>query len=86
MAATFLVENYSPGLSVEGFEAASYRLSAEADAMTREGKVVQVLRSTIVPADESLICVCSAESRALVCEAFRRAGVSFDRISEALTR
>jgi hypothetical protein len=54
--------------------------------MTREGKVVQILRSTIVPADESLICVFSAESQALVREAFRRAEVSFDRISEALTR
>jgi hypothetical protein len=86
MAATFLVENYSPGLSLEGLEAASARLSAEADAMTREGKVVQILRSTIVPADESLICVFSAESQALVREAFRRAEVSFDRISEALTR
>jgi uncharacterized protein DUF4242 len=86
MTATFLVENYSPGLSVEGLEAASARLSAEADAMTREGKIVQILRSTIVPADESLLCVLSAESRALVCEACRRADVSFDRISEVLTR
>jgi hypothetical protein len=52
--------------------------------MTRAGKAVRCLRSTIVPADESFLCVIEAASEELAREAYARAGVSFDRISPAL--
>lgn len=85
MNGTFLVENYSPGMSVEQFEAASDRVCAEVEALARVGKRVRMVRTAIVPADEALLCLVDAASEDLVREAFVRAGVSFDRISPALT-
>ncbi len=86
MSGTFLVENYSPGMSVDGLEAASGRIRAEVEALARVGKRVKVLRTAIIPGDESLLCLLDAASEDLVREAFIRADVTFDRISPALTR
>ena len=85
MDATFLVENYSPGLSVAELEAAERRLCVEVEALARVGRRVQVLRTAIVPCDEALLCLLRAASEELVREAFLRAEVSYDRISPALS-
>ena len=85
MDATFLVENYSPGLSVAELEAAKRRLCVEVEALARVGRRVRVLRTAIVPCDEALICLLHAASEDLVREAFLRADVPFDRISPALS-
>lgn len=85
MNGTFLVEKYSPGLPLEQFEAASDRIRAQADASCRVGKRVRVLRSTIVPRDEALLCLLDASSEDLVRDVFLQAGVAFDRISPALS-
>ena len=42
------------------------------------------LRSTIVPADEALLCVLEAGSEELVREVYARAGVPFERLSVAI--
>jgi hypothetical protein len=42
------------------------------------------LRSTIVPADEALLCVLEAGSEDLVRELYVRAGVPFERLSVAI--
>lgn len=85
MNGTFLVENYSPGTSVDDLEAAGRRVCAEVEALARVGKRVRMLRTAVVPGDEALLCLLDASSEALVREAFCRAGVPFDRISPALT-
>jgi hypothetical protein len=45
---------------------------------------VRYVRSTIVPADESLLCLLEAATEELVHETYVRAGIPFDRISPAI--
>lgn len=81
---TFLVEHYWPGVSVEAFRAAADRVRAAAEAMALAAAPVHFLHSTLVPEDESAFCVFSAASAELVEEAYRHAGVEFERIVDAL--
>ena len=53
--------------------------------MEREGKPVRHVRATIVPVDESFLCVFEAPPEELVREADARAGVPFERISAAIS-
>jgi hypothetical protein len=78
---TFLVEHYRPGVTIGGFGDATRRVRASAEAMAAP---IAFLHSTLVPEDETAFCVFSAQSRGLVEEAYRRAGVSFERIVAAL--
>jgi hypothetical protein len=80
----YLVEHYSPGLTVDRLGCRAVRLRETAVAMGREGMAVRYLRSTIVPADEALLCVLEADSEELVREVCVRAGVPFDRLSVAI--
>jgi hypothetical protein len=82
---TFLVENYSPGSSLDALEAARRRLCVEVEGLARVGKRVRMLHTAIVPQDEALLCLLDAASEDLVREAFARAGVPFARISSALS-
>ena len=82
---TYLVEHYRPGLTVDGLKQWAGRVHEATDELEREGKDVRYLRSTIVPADESLLCVFEAANEELVREAYARAGLSFDRLSVALS-
>jgi Protein of unknown function (DUF4242) len=80
----YLVEHYSPGLTVDGLVRRAARVRETALEMRGEGKWVRYLRSTIVPADEALLCVFEAGSEGLVREAYARAGVPFERLSVAI--
>jgi hypothetical protein len=80
----YLVEHYSPGLTVEGLGRWAARVREMAFTMRREGKEVRYLRSTIVPADEALLCVFEADSEELVRETYARAGIPFERLSVAI--
>jgi hypothetical protein len=80
----YLVEHYAPGRSVDGLTSWTARVRTTAVAMAREGRAVHYLRSTIVPADEALLCVVEADSEELVREVCARAGVSFERLSLAI--
>ena len=80
----YLVEHYSPGLTVAGLASRAARVREIADAMGDEGRPVHYLRSTIVPADEALLCVLEADSEELVREVYARAGVPFERLSAAI--
>ena len=79
---TFLVEHYRPGLTADGAWAALVRETT--GEMEREGKPVRYLRATIVPTDESLLCVFEATSEQLVREAYARAGIPFERITAVI--
>jgi hypothetical protein len=81
---TYLVEHYRPGLTVEELGAWAARVRATTDEMEREGKAVRYLRSTIVPTDESLLCVLEAASEDLVREAYARAELPFERITAVI--
>jgi len=81
---TFLVEHYRPGLDVEELRCWSERVRETVAELEREGKPIRFLRSTIVPRDESFLCVLEAVSEELIREAYARAGIPFERISTAL--
>jgi Protein of unknown function (DUF4242) len=81
---TYLVEHYRPGLTTDGLQQWAARVRETAGGMEREGKSVRYLRSTIVPADESLLCVLEAASEELVRELYARACIPFDRLSIAI--
>jgi hypothetical protein len=81
---TYLVEHYRPGLPVEGLKEWAARVRETVEQLERDGKPVRYLRSTIVPADESFLCVLEAASEGLVRDAYAQAGIPFERISTAL--
>jgi hypothetical protein len=76
----FLVEHYWPGVTEEAFRHAAGLVRASADRL--DG--IRFLHSTFVPEDEAAFCVFAASSSSLVAEAYRRAGVPFERILDAL--
>jgi hypothetical protein len=80
----YLVEHYSPGLTVDGLGWRAARVRETAAVMGSEGRAVRYLRSTIVPADEALLCVFEAGSEELVREVYARACLPFERLSSAI--
>jgi Protein of unknown function (DUF4242) len=81
---TYLVEHYRPGVTVAGLRRWAARLRDTAAEMEREGRSVRYVRSTIVPADESLLCLLEAADEELVRETYARAGISFERLSAVI--
>jgi Nickel responsive protein SCO4226-like len=81
---TYLVEHYRPGLGVDGLRQCAARVRDTAVEMERAGSPVRHVRSTIVPADESLFCVFEAASEELVRQTYKRAGVPFERLSAVI--
>jgi hypothetical protein len=81
---TFLVEHYWPGVTEDGFASAAASLRVAADAIAADGGFLRYLHSTLVPEDEAAFCVFEAESRAVVEQAYARAGVVFERILDAV--
>jgi len=80
----YLVEHYAPGLTVDGLGCWAALVREAAVVMGNEGRAVRYLRSTIVPADEALMCVFEADSEELVRDVYARAGVPFERLSVAI--
>lgn len=73
---TFLVEHYLPGRHLAELEAFARRIQA--------AEAVSVLQTTVVPVDESVLCVIAAVSEEEVRAAYARTGLHFDRISAAI--
>jgi hypothetical protein len=80
---TFLVEHYWPGVTAASFEAAAERVRASAVELEADTGI-RFLHSTLVPEDEAAFCVFAASSQDVVAEAYRRAGVPFERILDAV--
>lgn len=80
----FLVEHYRPGITVEGFRETTERLRQMAKELTSSTSPIGILHTTLVLEDESAFCLFHAPSRAIVEEAYHRAGVPFERIVDAL--
>ena len=81
---TFLVEHYRPGLTADELGTWAARVRDTAGEMEREGKPVRYVSATIVPTDESLLCVFEAASEQLVREAYARARIPFERITAVI--
>ncbi len=81
---TFLVEHYWPGVTAAAFDTAAQRVRESAEVLAAQGKRVRFLHSTLVPDDEAAFCVLSAESQALVDETYRRAGIGYERVLDAI--
>lgn len=81
---TYLVEHYRPGVPAEELRRGAAQVREIVDALEREGTPVRYLNATIVPIDESFLCVLESASEELVRDAYTRAGISFERISTAI--
>ena len=81
---TFVVEHYWPGVAVEEFTETADRVRASTQELGDGTAGIRFLHSTLVPEDEAAFCVFAAASSALVEEAYRRAGVSFERIVDGV--
>jgi len=81
--ADFLAEVYTPRLDGAALAKLVARLKAVAETMSAETPVAY-LRSIHVPEDETCFHLFEAESAEVVYEAGRRAGLTFDRVAEAV--
>lgn len=79
-----MVEHYWPGVTAAEFAAAAEQVQARVEELARAGKRVRYLHSTLVPEDEAGYGVLESDSRALVEEAYARAGVPFERVVESI--
>jgi uncharacterized protein DUF4242 len=81
---TFLVEHYRPGSTVDDLRRWASQVQDAAAELERSGRPVRYVRSTIVPADDSVLCVLEAADEELVRETYARAGLTFERLSTAV--
>jgi len=81
---SFLVEHYRPGATVAELSEWAIRVRDAAEELARDGRPVRYVRSTIVPGDESMLCLLEAAGEALVRETYVRAGIPFERLSFAI--
>lgn len=81
----YLVEHYWPGLTIERFESVMARVRSQAEVMAGAGQDVRFVRTTMVPGDEAAFCVFEAVSQDLVEQAYTDAGVTYERLSPAIS-
>ena len=82
---TYLLEHYRPGATAAELGRLATRVRAAFDDLERGGRSVRFRHSTVVAADESILCVVEAASEDLVRLASDRASVTVERISAAHT-
>jgi hypothetical protein len=81
---TYLVEHYWPGVTEAEFRASAQRVADSADRLAHAGEPVRFLHSTLVPEDEAAFCVLTAWSAAVVEQVYAGAGVTYERLVEAI--
>lgn len=82
--ATYLVEHYAPGCGAEELTARAARVRTAVSHLQREHRQLRLLGWTVVPHEESILCVFEARSERLVRGACARAGIGVDRISPVI--
>ena len=82
--ATFLVERYWPGVTLEAFTAATERLRDSVDRLRREGAAIRTVAATLVPSDEAAYWIVDATSIDLIETAWQGAGMGVERIVPAI--
>ena len=79
---TYLVEHYRPGLTVDGlWQWAGKGAGRPQPRWSVRARRCATSAPTIVPADETLLCVLEAAPEELVREIYARAGIPFERLS-----
>ena len=81
---TFFVERFWPGVTVESFTDPVQRLNESIAGLRREGIAIEAVTATLVPIDEAAYWIVHGPSAEMVALAHARAGVSIDRIVDAL--
>lgn len=81
---TYLVEHYWPGVTEAEFRRWAGRVAASAERLAQAGAPIRFMHSTLVPEDASAFCVLAAASPELVERAYAAAGVTFERLVEAV--
>jgi hypothetical protein len=81
---TYLAEWYLPAAEHAGFRSAAHRLAAAVAGIAGAGTPVRYLGAVLARPDEMAFCVLEAPGVEVLAEVGRRAGLRFDRISEAL--
>lgn len=81
----FIVESYAARGDRAVAERGAERARWAAGQLTQEGTPVRFLRAIFVPEDETCFYLYEAASADLVREAARRAGLPYDRMSEAVS-
>jgi hypothetical protein len=82
--AEFLLECYVSRTDVRAVERGEERARIAADELTQEGTPTHFLWSLFLPEDEMCLYVYEAETADAVCEAARRAELTFDRVTGAV--
>jgi uncharacterized protein DUF4242 len=80
----FVGESYPVGISRDNLTAAIRRGRLVAAQMRGEGRQIQIVKSTLMPADDTLMCLFDATSAELVIELSRRAELPIERVVEAV--
>ena len=81
---TFLVERYLPQLQTADVELLARRLADASAQLRAEGRDIRWLRSLAILNDETCLCTFSAQTRADVEEANRRADATYERIVDTV--
>jgi hypothetical protein len=81
----YLIEHYRAGADVLELTRSAAQVRDAVAEMEREGIQVRHLSSTIVGGDSYLASVLEASDEGVAGEAFRRAGISFERVSPAIS-
>jgi hypothetical protein len=81
---TYLVEHYWPGITEPEFRRSAELVSASAERLAESGEPILFLHSTLVPEDEAAFCVLEAASAELVDRAYQAAGITYERLVEAV--
>lgn len=80
---TFLVECYAPDIARSDVEAISLRASSVAAQLRDEGRGIEYVRALLVPGDDAVFHVFTADAIETVHEAGKRAEISFARVVES---
>jgi hypothetical protein len=83
--ATYLVERYLPGASLDTIEGAADRVRAAVQELNARGTAIRYLGSTFVPEEEACFCHFEGSSLDAVVAANERAGVAFARVLAAVS-
>lgn len=81
----FAAEQYVSRTETLATKRAAGRARAAAEELSREGNAIEFVRSIFVPEDETCLYLYRADSRDVVLEGARRAGLRFERVVEAIT-
>jgi hypothetical protein len=81
---TFLAERYHPGFEIGQLRTCVTTVRDGLQNVAQSRSSIRILCSVIVPDDEAFLVLFQARSEQQVAEAFRRTGVTFDRISAAV--